>query len=83
MFNERCCTEPSLDELFGDVAMRLLMRRDGVTESDIRTLLCEMKGARAVALRSAGPALPVGGSVHDNLPGFTRLHSAWRAVQHK
>jgi hypothetical protein len=49
MFNEHC-TEPSLDELFGDSAMRLLMRRDGVTESDIRALLHELKGARAVAL---------------------------------
>ena len=49
MFNERC-TEPSLDELFGDSAMRLLMRRDGVTEGDIRALLHELKGARAVAL---------------------------------
>jgi hypothetical protein len=49
MFNERC-TEPSLDELFGDPAMRLLMRRDGVTESDIRALLGELKDARAVAL---------------------------------
>jgi hypothetical protein len=48
MFKERC-TEPSLDELFGDSAMRLLMRRDGVTESDIRALLCELKDARAVA----------------------------------
>ena len=33
MFNERR-TEPSLDELFGDVAVRLLMRCDGVTESE-------------------------------------------------
>ena len=49
MFNERC-TEPSLGELFGDFAMRLLMRRDGVTESDIRALLCTLKDARAVAL---------------------------------
>jgi hypothetical protein len=49
MFNGRC-TEPSLDELFGDAAMRLLMRRDGVTESDIRALLCTLKDARAVAL---------------------------------
>jgi hypothetical protein len=51
MFNG-CCTEPSLDELFGDAAMRLLMRRDGVTESDIRALLCTLKDARAV--RSCG-----------------------------
>jgi hypothetical protein len=48
MFNG-CCTEPSLDELFGDAAMRLLMRRDGVTESDIRALLCTLKDARADA----------------------------------
>ena len=41
-------TEPSLDELFGDSAMRLLMRRDGVTESDVRALLCKLKDARAV-----------------------------------
>jgi hypothetical protein len=46
MFNRRCI-EPSLDELFGDAAMRLLMRRDGVTESDIRALLCTLKDARA------------------------------------
>ena len=49
MFNERCA-EPSLDELFGDVAMRLLMRRDGITESDIRALLCELRNARAGTL---------------------------------
>jgi hypothetical protein len=49
MCNEYC-TEPSLDELFGDAAVRLLMRRDGVTESDIRALLCKLKDARAVAL---------------------------------
>ena len=42
-------TEPSLDELFGDVAMQLLMRRDGVTESDLRALLSELSDARAVA----------------------------------
>src|SRR5215472_11639410 len=39
-------TEPSLDELFGDGAMQLLMRRDGVTESDVRAPLSD---ARAVA----------------------------------
>jgi hypothetical protein len=31
--------EPSLDELFGDDAIQLLMRRDGVTESEVRVLL--------------------------------------------
>jgi hypothetical protein len=49
MFNERC-SEPSLDELFGDSALRLLMRRDGVMEGDIRALLLELKDARSVAL---------------------------------
>ena len=48
MCNERCA-EPSLDELFGDSAMRLLMRRDGVTESDIRALLRKLKDVRAMA----------------------------------
>jgi hypothetical protein len=52
MFNERR-TEPSLDELFGDIAMRLLMRCDCVTESDIRALLCKLKDARAMALSQA------------------------------
>ena len=42
-------TQPSLDELFVDVAMKLLMRRDGVTESDVRALLSELRDARAVA----------------------------------
>jgi hypothetical protein len=46
----RCRPEPSLDELFGDDALRLLMRRDGVTESDIRALLGTLKDARAEAL---------------------------------
>jgi hypothetical protein len=49
MFNGSC-TEPSLEELFGDAAMRLLMGRDGVTESDIRALLSTLKDARAVAV---------------------------------
>jgi DNA-binding transcriptional ArsR family regulator len=40
--------EPSLDELFGDIAMQLLMRRDGVSESDVRALLGELRDARAV-----------------------------------
>ena len=53
MFNGRC-TDSSLDELLGDTAMRLLMRRDGVTESDIRALLSKLKDARAVAKRAPG-----------------------------
>ena len=44
------CAEPTLDELFGDAAMRLLMQRDGVTESDIRALLGKLEDERAVAL---------------------------------
>jgi hypothetical protein len=42
-------TEPSLDELFRDVAMQLLMARDGVRESDIRALLSELRNAREAA----------------------------------
>src|SRR5262245_38526300 len=43
-------TEPSLDELFGDVAMQLLMRRDGVTESDVQALLSELRGCASGCL---------------------------------
>src|SRR5262249_57110889 len=49
MFNQ-CCAEPSLDELFDDFAMQLLMRRDGVTESDVKALLCDLKDIRKTAL---------------------------------
>src|SRR5215469_13013255 len=55
-----CCTEPSLDELFGDTAIQLLMRRDGVRESDVRALLCELSDARAAA--SVGTARERGAS---------------------
>jgi hypothetical protein len=48
-------TEPSLDELFEEFAVQLLMRRDGVTESGIRTLLSEMKNARAGASAGSQP----------------------------
>ena len=60
MFNG-CCAEPSLEELFGDVAMQLLMRRDGVTEGDVRALLWKAKGARAAALdgTTCGPRTDV------------------------
>ena len=53
------CAEPTLDELFGDAAMRLLMQRDGVTESDIRALLCKLEDARAVALGGSKRGLGV------------------------
>jgi hypothetical protein len=43
-----CCAEPSLDELFRDIAVQILMRRDGVTEGDIRALLRQVKQAWAV-----------------------------------
>ena len=53
------CAEPSLDELFGDVAIQLLMRRDGVTESDVRALLDRLRLARAKRCASllSNPAL--------------------------
>jgi hypothetical protein len=57
----RHCSEPSLDELFGDVAMQLLMRRDGVRESDVRALLGELRDARAAA--SGGAACERGASI--------------------
>ena len=53
MFNECCCIEPTLDELLGDSAVRLLMQRDGVTENDIRALVSDLKDARTVALDRA------------------------------
>jgi hypothetical protein len=40
-------TEPSLDELFQDASIQLLMRRDGVQESDVRALLQRMSAVRA------------------------------------
>jgi len=49
------CTEPSLDELFGDLAIQLLMLRDGVTERDIRALLDGLRHARA---RRSGKTIP-------------------------
>lgn len=49
------CTEPSLDELLGDAAIQLLMRRDGVSESDVRALVGELRGARAATLGETAP----------------------------
>jgi hypothetical protein len=54
MLNQ-CCVEPSLDELFDDLAMQLLMRRDGVTESDVRVLLRELKDIRAAPFGGIKP----------------------------
>ena len=48
MGNE-CCDRPSLDELFEDSAIRLLMQRDGVTERNVRALPCGLKNARVAA----------------------------------
>jgi hypothetical protein len=47
MCNEGCA-EPTLDELLGDVAIRLLMQSDDVTERDIRALLGMLKDGQAV-----------------------------------
>jgi hypothetical protein len=61
-------SEPSLDELFGDVAIRLLMQRDGVTESQVRALLEEMRQARAPF--SAPARLKYGAAIRsDQTPG--------------
>ena len=59
---ESRCTEPSLDELFSDTAVQLLMRRDGVKESDIRALLDQLKIARcAVSVAIARKARRIHG----------------------
>ena len=63
MWNRRG-TEPSLDELFRDVAMQLLMRRDGVRESDVRALLSGLRDAREAA--SGGTARERDDSVFAN-----------------
>jgi hypothetical protein len=63
MWNRRS-TEPSLDELFRDVTMQLLMRRDGVTESDVRALLGQLRNAREAA--SGGTAWERDDSVFAN-----------------
>ena len=51
--------EPSLDELFGDDAIQLLMRRDGVTESEVRALLAKVREALTGALRKSAVDRPV------------------------
>ena len=45
----RSGTEPSLDELFWDRTIQLLMRRDGVQETDVRALLRGIRDARAAS----------------------------------
>ena len=60
------CAEPSLDELFGDVAIQLLMRRDGVTESDVRALLDRLRLARAK--RCGEPTLEPGAVIGAGQP---------------
>jgi hypothetical protein len=81
MWNRRS-TEPSLDELFRDVTMQLLMRRDGVTESDVRALLGQLRNAREAA--SGGTAwerddsvfantTPDGGAEHSQQPIATTI----------
>ena len=51
--------EPSLDELFGDDAIQLLMRRDGVTESEVRTLLVKVREALTRASHKSAVDGPV------------------------
>ena len=64
-----CCAEPSLDELFRDIAVQLLMRRDRVTESDIRALLGEMGEARAATpAKTASKRAGSSPNNHNSLP---------------
>jgi hypothetical protein len=52
------CTEPSLDELLAEGVTRLLMRSDGVNESDIRNLLRRRKDS-AGAQPTVAPSRPL------------------------
>jgi len=68
MCNTRC-GEPSLNELFHDVAIQLLMRRDGVTENNVRALLDELRDARGVGSGGTIPrARPALGADHVAVP---------------
>jgi hypothetical protein len=64
---DECCAEPSLEELLKDAATRLLMRSDGVSESDIRGLLRRVAGK--LSPLTAHPAA-------SRLPG-RRLRPTW------
>jgi hypothetical protein len=55
MMNE-LCAEPSLDEVLKDAATRMLMRSDGVSESDIRGLLRRVAGALSLRGRQSAAA---------------------------
>jgi len=55
MWNRRG-TDPSLDELFHDVTIQLLMRRDGVGKAMSR-LLGELKDARRRRRATRDPAI--------------------------
>jgi hypothetical protein len=66
MMNE-CCAEPSLEEVLKDAATRLLMRSDGVSESDVRGLLRRV--AAKLSPRTSDPAA-------SRLPG-RRLRPTW------
>jgi len=74
---QQCCAEPSLDELFDDFAMQLLMRRDGVTESDVKALLCDLKDIRKAALGGINRK-PLSGSHGAGNPGRGEIASRGR-----
>jgi hypothetical protein len=67
-------SEPSLDELFRDNAIQLLMRRDGVKESDVRALLKQLRAARA--------AVPDGTMREHNAP-YIRIMPKARHICHQ
>jgi hypothetical protein len=67
-------SEPSLDELFRDNAIQLLMRRDGVKESDVRALLKQLRAARA--------AVPDGTMLEHNAP-YIRIMPKARHICHQ
>ena len=59
----RCCSEPTVEDLLADRAMRLLMARDGVQEQALRELLDKVRRSRT----------PHIGAAFDRTPGSLTL----------
>ena len=81
------CIEASLDDLFSDIAMELLMRCDGVKESDVRALLDQLREPRSAV--SAGIASKRDASMRTNRalklandmsPGDPETHQAGESI---
>jgi hypothetical protein len=51
--DEWLCGEPAIDDMLDDPIVRLVMRRDGITERDVRAAIAPM----IAVLRAAEPRL--------------------------